>query len=373
MRRRLALLATFIVLLVVVASDGWAFSFQLTRVADTSTPIPGGSGKFVGFLNTVALSGGNVAFLGFGSSVSQGIYLFDGGVLTRVADVNTPIPGGSGTFTSFNPPVLSGSNVAFDGFGSFGGQEGLYLFESGVLTRVVDRNTPIPGGNGTFTGGFRPALSGGNVAFRGDGSAGQEGIYLFEGGALTRVADLNTPIPGGNGTFTSLDFLPALSGGNVAFTGFGSSGQGGIYLFDGGVLTRVADRNTPIPGGSGDFITLTAKVLSGGNVAFQGFGTSGQVGIYFFEGGALTQVADLNTPIPNGNGNFTGVNEPALSGGNVAFRGSGSIGEQGIYLAMSSAPPGPTAPIPTLSTLGIAIMMAFLTAVSVSAIRRRST
>ena len=41
------------------------------------------------------------------------------------------------------------------------------------------------------------------------------------------VADLNTPIPGGSGNFTGFGFSPSLDGGNVAFFGFGSGGQAG--------------------------------------------------------------------------------------------------------------------------------------------------
>ena len=115
--------------------------------------------------------------------------------------------------------------------------------------------------------------------FLGLGSSGQQGIYLFDGSVLSRVADLNTAIPGGSGNFTSLLF-PALSGSNVAFLGSGSSGQEGIYLFDAGVLSRVADLNTAIPGGSGNFASLFIEALSGGNVVFVGFGSSGQEGIY---------------------------------------------------------------------------------------------
>ena len=62
-----------------------------------------------------------------------------------------------------------------------------------------------------------------------------------------RIADLNTLIPSGSGNFTGFG-SPSLDGGNVAFQGFGS-GQSGIYTdIDG--LDVVADRNTPIPGGS---------------------------------------------------------------------------------------------------------------------------
>ena len=65
----------------------------------------------------------------------------------------------------------------------------------------------------------------------------------------------------------------------------------------------IADKNTAIPGGSGNFTSFYHPSLDGGNVAFQGTG-SGQSGIYTDIGG-LGVVADLNTAIPGGSGNFT--------------------------------------------------------------------
>lgn len=42
-----------------------------------------------------------------------------------VADTSTAIPGGSGKFTGFGIPAIIGSYIAFDGTGS-GGQQGIY-------------------------------------------------------------------------------------------------------------------------------------------------------------------------------------------------------------------------------------------------------
>jgi hypothetical protein len=115
------------------------------------------------------------------------------------------------------------------------------------------------------------------------------------GGAfdLVRVVDLTTPIPDGSGTFTGISSRLALSGGNVAFTGEGGSDQHGIYLFNGINLVRVADRTTPIPGGSGTFIFLSTPVVSGRNVAFDGDGK--------FGGGASTSsTAPVSSASPTG-------------------------------------------------------------------------
>ena len=126
---------------------------------------------------------------------------------------------------------------------------------------IADKNTAIPGGSGNFagfdTGLYGPSLHGGNVAFWGEGS-GQEGIYTDIGG-LNVVADKNTSIPSGYpgmSSFTEFDFR-SLHGGNVVFYGNDAIGsdEEGIYTDIEG-LNVVADKNTFIPSGSGNFINF---------------------------------------------------------------------------------------------------------------------
>ncbi len=171
-------------------------------------------------------------------------------------------------------------------------------------------------------------MDNGNVAFSGNGSS-QEGINIKKvGGTLNVVANRNTPIPGGIGNFTGLGG-PSLDNGNVAFGGEGSSLQRGIYTNIGGTLNIVANTNTPIPGSTGNFTGFSDLSLDNRNVAFSGFGSS-QEGIYIKKvGGTLKLVADLNTPIPGGSGNFSTFRVPSLDKGNVAF-----IGNTGIYTTL---------------------------------------
>src|SRR5215471_9026122 len=63
---------------------------------------------------------------------------------------------------------------------------------------VADTNTAIPSGTGNFTGVSAPAVSGGQVAFKGTG-ASQQGMYEWISGNLSVVSDLNTAIPNGTG------------------------------------------------------------------------------------------------------------------------------------------------------------------------------
>ncbi len=115
--------------------------FTFTKIADTNTPIPDGSGNFTGIGNP-AISGGTVGFLGSGSGSQQGIYTGTGGTVAKIADTNTLTPNGSGNFSGFSNPAISGGTVAFFGFGS--GQQGIFTGAGGTLSTVADTNTANP-------------------------------------------------------------------------------------------------------------------------------------------------------------------------------------------------------------------------------------
>ena len=83
------------------ASAASSLTFTTTVLADTTTAIPSGAGSFVTFDPKLALmpadpcvSEGNMSFWGAGSAGQQGVYSIISGVLTRVADLSSPIPRG---------------------------------------------------------------------------------------------------------------------------------------------------------------------------------------------------------------------------------------------------------------------------------------
>jgi hypothetical protein len=341
-KRHLVLLLLPATVLGVPPSHSHAASFTLTKVVDKSTPIPDGTGTF-GCLVGYSISGGRVAFWGSGFRPPffcepAGIYRFDGTALGKVADTHTDIPGGVGMFTRFgSPPLISGNTVVFEGFGS-GGQHGIYAFDGTTLAKVVDTNTPIPGGNGNFSDFFSFAASGTRVAFFGSGSQ-PGGVYLFDGASLTKVADTKTPLPpGGVGNFSGFGSV-AISGPDVVFDAVGESfGQEGIYRFDGMALTRIADTTMAMPEGTGNFIIfLSGAVVSDGTIAFKGLGPGFDEGIYAFDGSTLGKVVDRNTPIPDAKGTFYDFGLPVTSDGYVSFLGVSESQKQGLYLFDGSA------------------------------------
>src|SRR5438270_9145841 len=130
------------------------------------------------------------------------------------------------------------------------------------------------------------------------------------------AVDTSTTILGGTGTFTDFPTAPAINYGNVAFMGLGSGGQIGLCLklsqySPGDPYKVMADLNTAIPGGTGTFtdFALTDLSLSDTSLTFIGSVSGSQLGVYVANpSDPYRVVANLSTLIPNGSGYFTNFN-----------------------------------------------------------------
>lgn len=198
-----------------------------------------------------------------------------------------------------------------------------------TFQRVAGTGTPAPDGS-TFISFEAPTVFGGMVAFRGRTSGGNQGVYCEQDGQFYVIADNNTAVPGGRGQFTTFAGVPALHNARVAFEAAGAMGQSGIYLA-GESLEVVIDTSSTLPNGKGRFTGFGQPSLDSSSVVFRGTGTAGQTGIYRYDG-ELHVVADTGTNIPDGNGRFTSFGNPAADDDAVAFVGSGMSNQQGIVL-----------------------------------------
>lgn len=326
----LAVAIMFIVIEIFSSTPVYAdpsLAWNFTKIVDTSTAIPGGTGNFTS-VSVPSLEGDDLVFYGSGIGDQRGIYTFIGGVLSVMADTNTPIPGGMGNFKSPCSPTIDDGTVVFNDY-----YQGIYISTGGTLNTVADTNTPIPSGTGTFEWLAVPDMDGGIVVFHGNDQVSQAGIYTFKGGALSVIADTNTPIPGQAENFNAFGTYPSIDSENVTFKGFYRSWKKGIYTHIDEALNVIVDTNTPVPGGTGNFTDFNGYTpTDDGNVAFHGIGIDGQEGIYISTDGALSIVANTNTPIPGGTGTFTHFGSfPSMDDGNIVFRGIGSDGQMGIY------------------------------------------
>ena len=280
-------------------------------------------------------------------------------VFTRIADQNTPVPGGLdgetlSTFIEEGVPWVSDRCIVFRGAGDRG-TEGLYLVRNGMIEIVADINTPVPGGDGQnfleFEESF--ALDACDVVFDGvgDGADARRGVYLKrEGMPLEVVVDTTFAAPAG-GTFSDFE-NPWLEGDVVVFvaeTVGGGCASRSIYKTTESGLAVVVDTcgGTPVPDGmpGETFATPldTLPILEDDVLTFTAKGDMATYGVYAEIEGSLLAIADTATPIPGGGGALFSkfIEYVPTSDGDIVFGGAGEEEEKPFtHAGLYSPTPG---------------------------------
>ncbi len=199
----------------------WSYNLisqALVKLVDTSTPIPEGTGDFVGLSavggnNNLQVNEGTVLFYGYGSGYNStnpnctgGVYTVsvDGGKIYRVVDYTMPLPGYGGSFCGLNTSngingllgmSLSRGKVVFsaEAVGAPSANDGVWWAPANVNTTesdlhlIADMSTvytsPFPAGCSPgfcqivdqWEGGF---IEGGMIAFTGGGQVGPDGLFV---------------------------------------------------------------------------------------------------------------------------------------------------------------------------------------------------
>jgi hypothetical protein len=304
MNRLVIWVAGIVIALLPVATTHAAVPVQFTKIVDSQTPVPGGTGTFGSFSQAV-LQGDRVAFVGRDSNVSTlGVYFHSPTAPLRViANRTTTLPGSTRVFSFFRNPSIDGQNVAFNGDSNgstFIG--GTYARIGTSLIRIADTTSA----GGGFFGFSNTALDGNRVSFSGNRTSDlSDAVYRGDGATLQKIAGSGTPVPGGTGTFSSVNSEIVARNDGLVFYGSGGGGRG-VYKLLNGTLQKVADENTPIPVGDGNFTGFdNASVgFDGTNAAFMGFGSNSQVGVYAQAGNTLRRIADNGEIAPADGGRF---------------------------------------------------------------------
>ncbi len=207
---------------------------SIAVVVDQNSTIDGDPGFFGPSLNAPAsVSSGNIVFIGVNNIFQPGVYALIDDVVQPVA-----LPGVTNNgflLRSFSGPAIhadaSSTSIAIIANDLNSNVDGIFAI-NGLTEAVATTNTLIPDGNGTFTAFGSPptpglALSGDNVAFVGEGTSNQRGLYHTVGG-LTRAADRTTPVPNGTGTFFTFE-NPSMVNDQLLYVATGQGGQIGIY------------------------------------------------------------------------------------------------------------------------------------------------
>jgi len=322
-------------------------TFTFEKVVDTDTVVPASSGNATGtfdWMRPPVMSGGNIVFHAdvndINNVIREGIYALIDGEFIVVADKNTPLYSADdyAMWNIYEQPFIEGNQVVFDTWGltwDIEEEERLYQFDDGELTEIVSSQTPIPGGSGNFSIFGPPLLDNGCVYFRGFGLSGQQGFYRLCDSDLSMLVDRNTPNPSGSGTLSTMASL-SVSEGNLAFVAKPSVSGAvyGIYSTIGGLLGLVADENTQVPGTNNTFTSGFASLSIDHELII--FNSSGgqQEGIYAFANNALVVIADRDTHIPGSFGEFQTFWEISQSSGAALFLAEGDFErDDGFYIS----------------------------------------
>ena len=292
-----------------------------------------GGGTFVSF-NSVSLSpSGAIAFVGSatGGTVSQGLFLHDGGVTTALVLAGASAPGTSGVFTAFRSVDLNDADeIAFEAlatgtFWAAGSGEGVFRQSAlGVISKVVlgKELAPDTGGESYARLGLGEVAlgEGGHVAFRADLTGGSITNGFFReppGGPVSSVALQGQLAPGtGGATYSVLDRLAIDGSGDVAFSASygGSTLSNGIFMDSSGTDSLVSRQGDFIPnlGGSfygpmtcsslGEQATLGSDVElnDSGLVAFRASASGGPTGLFSDDAGTDAMLVRQGFPAPTG-------------------------------------------------------------------------
>ena len=314
--------------------------FDFTMLVDSTVTVPGSSGQFNSFFSrSVGIEGDTVVFRGQGSDGSQGIYRVDGGVVSMVVNQDTPIPGTSVTFRQIGEFSTIGDGiVGFEGWNNTSGDRGLY---TGTLDVISKNGDSTPDGTRNFTaygGGCRAHRPGHRLQRLELLATANRHLQRCRRRFLVTVADLDDIAPGTGALFNTFSSLPAMDGTDVAFWGYAQNGMEGLYTDMGGGIVALVDENVVAPGTANNFSSFYTPSFDNGEIAFFAY-AGGVQGVYTDVGGSLEMVADTNMEMPGLGFNFEDLDDPALAGGTIVFSGDGpypgkegGITPTGIYL-----------------------------------------
>ena len=337
----------------VAVGSFWTYDMvaaNFTKLVDTNTPVPGGTGNFVCFgginprQDNAFLQNGTVMFAG-GDSAGSGYYTVPagGGTISLVANYNTTSPDGS-AFNSFD-----GEYSVYNGTTDFDASTanrtagiwtasitGESIAEEENGSAPCHPNSFFPDGN--FTSPWR---NGSHVVFTTGNVFGFTGVYVDS--CANELIASNTPLPGdpGSGAATVVNGdTVRLEGNTVAFLASDENdGYSGVFTvaLDTLAVTKIASTADTLPGLGTPVAGFGGITLKDGSILFRATGTAGGTGnsgLYLWSGGTITKIAATGDTV---NGfHVSNVFNPsgiAMSNGNIVFGARFTDDNDSIYLA----------------------------------------
>ncbi|MGE5609072.1 MAG: hypothetical protein ACM359_07445 [Bacillota bacterium] len=331
----------------------------LTTVADANTPLPDASDQTMAGMsfNSVAISGTEVAFStrSTSNSLQAGVFATFNGELKALATTGTPVPGGTGTFTSVGRVTRSGDNVAFantqvQSCSGVWGRDlqykatGIYLSNAtGPITTVVDGKTTVPGTTPGPTQKFTELYDSIDIDGRSVAFVGEWGLaYVANASGITSVGSRlmqgGVSLDGSNVAFGDNVVMALLDGKRRVLVEYGTEYDSWVF--------GLIDRNPSIDGGT---------VVFGANARGAepyGFDLSQMGGIYMWRDGVVSKIINVNDTLDGKALAYLHTGPDSLSGDNIVFHAGFRDGTEGIYVASLPEPTSAMLLAGAIATLG---------------------
>ena len=264
-----------------------------STVATELTPVPNVPGQtFVPY--SLAISGHRGTVDAYQSVFAayqpnfpiDGVYARSSAGLSVIADTSTPVPDGSGTlFTSLSTnsyaaPVTVEGRILFWGKDQ-SGQEGLYQWAAGSLRRVVDQSIPVPGGAPGSTFGWLVGFDydGITTVFcNGTNHLGTLGVYREANGNVSAWLPPNVPLPYVGGMMQYVGVV-SIDRGRIAAEVWTSS-SAYILSDQKGWIAPVVSSGMLLDGRVVSWVMMSNQGMADGRIAFACFFTDGSWGFF---------------------------------------------------------------------------------------------
>jgi hypothetical protein len=249
-----------------------------------------------------------------GGNAQSGLYAFTSAGLGGLSGAGTALP------NSFGRPVIDGDDVAF------GSASSIRVRRAGAPEQVINNTTPVPSGTGNFTSFGDLNYRNGTLVFHGH-SVARQGIYYDrnDGLGLRKLVDSDEVAPGGTAKFsTPIDNRGiGFDGNDVLFYAQVADGRTGLFVsrgFGPPQIVAVYDPANPtfLPGGTERADRVFSLSISSGEVAFIARDDGNDLSALFASyGGVLERVI--------GTGDTIGTRIVDPDGGNSWMRSGNSL------------------------------------------------
>ncbi|MGJ8696606.1 MAG: immunoglobulin domain-containing protein [Verrucomicrobiaceae bacterium] len=274
----------------------------------TTTPV-GGAGPFTKLGLNFQRKGADSATTDLVVEASigsqSGYYRYDGANWNQLLTTGTTMPGTTQTFDRLGEPHTSGNKTAFLGISNdtSGSPDfrGVYLHNGGTITKLVDANDTLPG-LGTFGGsssqvGFDGSLVAFWAIFSTDPNPPSGIFSVTTSGTVTKLSLSGETVPTTTTTIKSYVSPPAVDNGTTYFAATDDAFNRYLMKSDGGAPTLIAKNGDILStGGVLGNICSYPPLASGGKVVFDAK-VDGLPAILEFDGSALT-IAAVSTDLP---------------------------------------------------------------------------